>query len=74
MDYFMFKNLRKLTRVNISSCVHRNSCNFFVFTIFHSDRHLALGVHYYMQSEQFSFVSISMRNKRATLCRKARHY
>jgi len=70
----MFKNLRELTRMNISCCVHTNSYNFSVFTIFHTDRHFALQVHYNVQSEQFSFVSISMRDKRVTLRRKARQY
>lgn len=63
----MFKDLRELTWMNISSCMRTNSYNFFVFTIFHTDRHFALGVHYYVQSEQFSFVSISMRDKSDTV-------
>lgn len=70
MNDFMFKDLRELTWMNMSSCTHTNSYNFFVFTLFHSDRYLALGVHYYVQSEWFIFVSISMRDKRVTLCRK----
>lgn len=74
MNDFMFKDLRELTWMNISSCTHTNSYNFFDFTIFHTDRHLALGVHCYVQSEWFSFVSISMRDKRVTLCRKERQY
>lgn len=72
LDYFMLKDLRELMWMNISSCAHTNSYNFFVITVFHTDRHFALGVHYYVQSEWFSFVSISMRDKRVTLCRKAR--
>lgn len=74
MNDFMFKDLRVLTWMNISSCTHTNSYNFFVFMLFHTDRHLALGVHYYVQREWFSFVSISMRDKRVSLCRKRRQY